>query len=274
MPNQPDIDDLGSLLGSPDAVVSTATTLSRAAVLREVLPRDPFEHLVIAHIPEPLVLLPYDPTPRGVNGRHAPVPPAPEWQALVIVRAYLGAIKAAKLKPTMWAAYQRREGYPDITKSKAYPALCSLAATFVETQIAPASWAAFRLDVLKHAHEDATAKGKTEAPFKAPSLPVLMSQAWLKEPKRRGWYRRDYANRGWSHRVVKTQAHTQLMQLWAALQADLDACAVLTPETARAALERRFPDGLLPTLIERASGEARERQAHYNALAASGEWLW
>ena len=260
MPNQPDIDDLGSLLGSPDAVVSTATTLSRAAVLREVLPRDPFEHLVIAHIPEPPILTP---------AQH------PSRQALIIVRAYLGAIKAAKLKPTMWAAYLRREMYPEITKAKAYPALCTLAGAFLETSnVAPASWAAFRLDVLKHAHAADVTAGKTTAAFKAPSLPILMSQPWLKEPKRRGWYRRDYANRGWSHRVVKTQAHTQLMQLWAALQADLDACSVLTPETARAALERRFPDGLLPTLIERASGEARERQAHYNALAASGEWLW
>lgn len=48
----------------------------------------------------------------------------------------------------------------------------------------------------------------------------------------------------------------------------------ITVEAARACLAQRFPDNLLTTLIERASMEATDRQSHYNALAAAGEWLW
>ena len=74
--------------------------------------------------------------------------------------------------------------------------------------------------------------------------------------------------------MVSTTSRDRLMTLWDALQRDLDAERELTAEGARALLAKRFPDNLLATLIARASVEAADRQSHYNALAAAGEWLW
>lgn len=257
-----EVTDLGHILGSRDAVRSVS---NRAAVLRAALPPDPFESLYTARIPEPPKLNP---------STHM------EARAVLVVRAYLGVLKRAKLKPAQWAAYGRRDT-PDITKSKAYPALCSLVDLFTEHEIAPAAWAAFRLDVLRHAHEACGRGAQIEidepaerGPFKAPTLPALMSAAWLKEPGRRGWFRRDYATRGWRGKVITTASRTALVDLWSALQRDLDAVPELTVEVARALFAQRFPGDLLPTLVARAESEARERQNHYDVLAARGEWLW
>ena len=265
--------DYSALLGDTRGLASST---ARALVLREVLPLDPFAPLATAYIPEPPVLTLDTPL---------------EHAALVVVRAYLGAIKAAKLKPPQWGAYSRKSP-PDITQAKPYKALCALALLFVEYKVAPAAWAAWRLEVLRFGHQkqvvaeqrtealladkprNATTKPTTGTPFKPPTLPVLMSAAWLKESPRRGWFRKDYATKGWKGKVVSTTSRDRLMVLWDALQRDLDAVPVLTVEAARACLAQRFPDNLLTTLIERASMEATDRQSHYNALAAAGEWLW
>jgi hypothetical protein len=265
--------DFSALLGDTRGLASST---ARAVVLREALPMEPFSSLVTAHIPEPPVLALDTPL---------------EHAALVVVRAYLGALRAAKSKPPQWGAYTRRSP-PDITKAKPYPALCSLALLFAEHKVAPAAWAAWRLEVLRFGHQkqvvaeqhtealladkprDATAKPTTGTPFKPPTLPTLMSAAWLKEAPRRGWFRKDYATKGWKGKVVSTTSRDRLMTLWDALQRDLDAERELTVEGARALLAKRFPDNLLTTLIARASVEAADRQSHYNALAAAGEWLW
>lgn len=251
-----DLPDYLTGFGSRDAVVAAS---GRGTVLRDALPSDPFEGLFTAHIPEP---------------PHLDGSMTTERAALIVVRAYLGALKAAKMKPAQWGAYGRRDRTPDITKAKAYGVLCKLADLFLEHEIAPAAWAAFRLDCLLHAHNARLAKDGGDEAFKVPPLPVLMSATWLGEPPRRGWYRRDYASRGWRGKVVSTTSRTTLMTLWASLQQDLDRVDHLTVERARALYEQRFPDNLLATLIERASAEGRERQAHYDALAAQGEWLW
>ncbi len=269
--------DFSALLGDTRGLASST---ARALVLREVLPLDPFASLTTAYIPEPPVLT-FNPMVES-EVKHA---------ALVVVRAYLGALKAAKVKPPQWGAYSRKAP-PDITAAKPYSALCSLALLFAEHKVAPAAWAAWRLEVLRFGHQkQVVAEQRTEAlladkprgaptkpttgtPFKPPTLPTLMSAAWLKESPRRGWFRKEYATKGWKGKVVSTTSRDRLMMLWDALQRDLDAVPVLTVEAARACLAQRFPDNLLTTLIERASVEATDRQSHYNALAAAGEWLW
>lgn len=245
--------DLTQPLGSREAVVSGA---SRGAVLRAAgIPSDPFEGLYTAHIPEP---------PRLTEEQ------APELRALIVVRAYLGALKADDLKPTQWQSYARRDRTPDITKTKVYGVLCRLADLFVEHEIPPAAWAAFRLDTLRHPYTT----GQKPGEFKTPTLPHLMSAKWLGEGPRRGWFRRDYASRGWRGKVVSTTSRDTLMEIWGGLQRDLDGVAELDVETAKALFALRFPGNLLQTLIERASAEGRALQAHYNGLAAQGEWLW
>ena len=72
--------DFSALLGDTRGLASST---ARAVVLREVLPLDPFASLATAYIPEPPVL-----------ALNTPL----EHAALVVVRAYLGALKAAKIQ--------------------------------------------------------------------------------------------------------------------------------------------------------------------------------
>ena len=257
------VTDLGHILGARGSVQNVS---GRAAVLRVALPPDPFETLFTARIPEPPKL---NPSSR-VDAR-----------ALLVVRAYLGALKKAKLKPTQWQAYARTDRQPDITKAKAYPALCTLVDLFTEHEVPPAAWAVFRLEVLRHAHKkrpgdqiEMNEPVEGTGPFKVPTLPVLMSAQWLAEKGRRGWFRREFSSWGWRGKVIMTSARETLVNLWSALQRDLDAVSDLTVEKARALYELRFPGDLLSTLVQRAESEARERQNHYDVLAARGEWLW
>lgn len=257
------VTDLGHILGARGSVQNVS---GRAAVLRVALPPDPFETLFTARIPEPPKLNPSS----GADTR-----------ALLVVRAYLGALKKAKLKPTQWQAYARTDRQPDITKAKAYPTLRSFVDLFTEHEIPPAAWAVFRLEVLRHAHKKKPGDQiemhepvEGSGPFKVPTLPVLMSEKWLADKQRRGWFRREFSTWGWRGKVITTSSRDILMQLWSGLQSDLDSVSDLTVEKARALYQLRFPGDLLSTLIQRAESEARERQNHYDVLAARGEWLW
>jgi hypothetical protein len=223
------------------------------ALIHATLPANPLSHLPSVVVPRP-TLIPRD----------AP----PDRAALLVVRAYLGALGAARLTTRAWFPYRVGESVlPDITKAKGYAELCKLAAAFTAHDISPFAWAAWRLEVMQH--------GKAKADFKVPTLFALMALGWLEEKGRRGWFRSTLDK--YKGGAVETSATRTLRERWDTMLSEVYAARPSGPqgvETIRAIFAEHFPGDTLSVLTDRARAQIESMQAHYARKAEEGAWLW
>lgn len=217
------------------------------ALVLDALPPNPLHDLAAVQLPTP---------PRLTKDQ----PPA--HRALMVVRAYLGGLKTIRRRTKLWWDYRVESTHvPDITASKSYDKLKELADLFVEHELSPFAWAAWRLRVVP------------PEPKTVPGLYQVMSKSWLSKPQRRGWFRRDTAD---MYRVgtLEPPACERLRKKWEQMLAEVYASDPSDPSMVRSVYETHFPGEALRLMARRAAEQTEELRAQYAQRVSNGEWLW
>ena len=197
-----------------------------------------------------------------------PTPPrltleqTPAQRAVLVVRAYLGSLKTIRRRTKLWWDYRCDSTHtPDITASKSYDKLKELADLFVEHELSPFAWAAWRLRVAP------------PEPKAVPGLYQVLSKTWLAKPQRRGWFRRDTAD---MYRVasIEPPACERLRNKWEQMLAEVYASNPSDVAMVRAIFETHFPGEALRLMTRRAAEQTNELRAQYAQRVSNGEWLW
>jgi hypothetical protein len=182
---------------------------------------------------------------------------AAEW----LMKSYRGAVET-RYKTKVWGLQRRK----DLEKSKHLPGLVEAVNALREADIAPASWAAFSVDVWRDCGE---VKRDNKGKLMPPPIKWMWSAKRIRE--RQDWFA-DEASTYETIRVTYGDKAKALMAKWGQYQAAIFRAAVRGHPLEKVTTQF-WPNNSYEVLLAEANAEAARLGDMMQARAAQGAWL-